>query len=279
VEALLLPLDKYRAVANFRVLALLFTPILTLLLRLTRLQDLAPLPLCHHVVHPLPNTILHPKRQRPKLGRNEPRRLRRGHMLAPPRQHRLDDLLSHRLRVLRLAVEALEQRGARVARAHEHGADFGRFVVCYELSSETFVEGKSRGFGRRIIHHSRCGGVARQGGEGDDHAVVVLNHVRQELLGEVVVRKGIDLEGKADVLLGRLQDRLSSCDARIVDEDRGVAEFGADLGRGGRYRRRRGEVAVEVADGWRCCRMLIALLPSQVWRDGGECDIPSYVNF
>jgi hypothetical protein len=43
------------------------------------------------------------------------------------------------------------------------------------------------------------------------------DHVGQELLGEIVVREGIDFESEVDVLLGALEDGLAACDAGVVD--------------------------------------------------------------
>lgn len=59
--------------------------------------------------------------------------------------------------------------------------------------------------------------------------MVLGDHVWKELLSEIVVRKGVDLEGKVDVLFGAIEDRLAACDSCVVDEDGGVTDGGANL--------------------------------------------------
>lgn len=118
-----------------------------------------------------------------------------------------------------------------------------------ELGGESLVEGDGGGFGRGVVDHARGGQPACETGDGDDHAMVVLDHMWEELLGEVVVGEGVDLEGQVDVLLGAVEDCAAARDTRVVDEDGGVAERGADLSGGGFDRGGRGEIAVEVADG------------------------------
>jgi hypothetical protein len=225
-------------------------PTLLLLLLHTRLRNLSPLPIPHHIIHALTHAILHPKRQTPQSRRNNPRRLRQRHMLTLSRKHRLDNLVRHRFGEQELGIEALEERGARVALAHEHGAHFGRFVVRDEFGAETLVEGHGGGLGSCVVDHGGRGDVACQTGDGDDHAVVVGDHVWQELLGEVVVREGVDLEGQVDVELCGFEDRLAAHDTRVVDQHGGVAHGGADLGGGGGDGFGGGEVALEVADRW-----------------------------
>jgi hypothetical protein len=57
--------------------------------------------------------------------------------------------------------------------------------------------------------------------------------VGEKLLREVVVGKGVDLEGKVDILLSGIQNGLASRDTGIIDQDCGVAERCADFGGGG----------------------------------------------
>jgi hypothetical protein len=82
--------------------------------------------------------------------------------------------------------------------------------------------------------------------------VVVGDHTREELLRQVVVAEGIDLERQVDVLLGRLEDGLAPCNSSVVYEDRGVSECGADGGGGRGDGLGRGEIALEEADGRWC---------------------------
>jgi hypothetical protein len=82
--------------------------------------------------------------------------------------------------------------------------------------------------------------------------VVVGDHVRKELLREVVVRECVDLEGEVDVFLGAFEDGLAAYNTGIVDQDSGVAERRADLTCSGGDGFGRREIAVEVADGGGC---------------------------
>lgn len=173
-------------------------------------------------------------------------------MLALACQNRFNDLICHSLGVQRFTRKAFEKRSARVALAHKDSANLGGLVVCDELGGETFVEGDGSGFGGRIVDHGGGGEPACQTGDCDDHAVVVLDHVGQELLSEVVVCERVDFEGQVDVLLSAVEDCAAARDTGVVDEHGGVAERGADLRGGGSDGGGRGEIAVEVADGGGC---------------------------
>ena len=58
----------------------------------------------------------------------------------------------------------------------------------------------------------------------------------------------VDAEGQVEVALGGVEDGFAACDARVVDEDCGVAQGGADLAGGGFDGGGGGEVAVEEVD-------------------------------
>lgn len=241
--ARLLSVHKHRTILN---------SLLVPLLLLTRLHNLPALPPLHHVVHSLSGAILHPERETPHPRRDCPGQLRQQHVLTPTAEDRLHNFLSHRLGEQRLAIESLEELRARVALAHQHCADLGGVIVRDQLSGEALVEGHGGGFGGCVVDHGGCGDVAGERGNGDDHAVVVLDHVRQELLGEVVVGEGVDLEGQVEVFLGGVEDGLATGDAGIVDQDRGVAKRAADGGGSGADGRGGGQVALEEADRRRC---------------------------
>lgn len=176
-------------------------------------------------------------------------------MSTLPREHLLDRLLGHRLgmkqrvdpRILRSQV--LDQSRPRKALRDKHRADLGRIVARHELRTQSLVEGDRRRLARRVIDHVGRHGVPGLRGDGHDHAVVGLDHARQEFLGEPVVGQRVDFEHAAGLGRGCFQDGLTSEDAGVVDEDAGSAEDGADLGaylgdvRGG------GDVAFKVADG------------------------------
>lgn len=78
--------------------------------------------------------------------------------------------------------------------------------------------------------------------------MVVRDHMWEELLGEVVVREGIDLECEVDVLLRGIEDGFAAGDAGIIDQDGRIAERRTKGGCGGLYGGRGGEIAVEVAN-------------------------------
>jgi len=111
------------------------------------------------------------------------------------------------------------------------------------------VEREGGGFGGCVVDHRGRGEVAGYGGDGNDHAVVGGDHGGQELLRQIVVAEGVDLEGEVDVLLCRLEDRFAACDSSVVDQDRGVTECGADGRGGGGDGLGVGEIAFEEADG------------------------------
>ncbi len=83
--------------------------------------------------------------------------------------------------------------------------------------------------GSSIVDHVRDCHPRGDRSHGDDHAVVVLAHVRKELLHHPVMRKGVDVEGEADVPLRRVEG-LADDDAGVVDQDGGVADLGPDFG-------------------------------------------------
>jgi hypothetical protein len=59
--------------------------------------------------------------------------------------------------------------------------------------------------------------------------MVLLNHARQELAHHEEMRDGVDLEGLTDLGLWFLENRAIVADARVVDENCGIAMLCADL--------------------------------------------------
>lgn len=135
-----------------------------------------------------------------------------------------------------------------VALVDDHGADLVCAVAGREFGGQALVEGVGGGLGGGVVDHARDGDPGGHGCDGDDHAVVVLAHVGEELLGGPVVGEGVDVEGEADVALGGVEDRLADDDAGVVDEDGGVADLGADFGRHRGDGLGGGDVALEVVD-------------------------------
>ena len=66
------------------------------------------------------------------------------------------------------------------------------------------------------------------------------------------MRERVDAEGEVEVALCGVEDGFAARDARVVDEDCGAADGGADLGGGGGDGGRGGEVAGEEVDVGRC---------------------------
>jgi hypothetical protein len=78
--------------------------------------------------------------------------------------------------------------------------------------------------------------------------MVVLDHRREELVGEPVVGESVDFESKSNILLGRVEHVLAACDAGVVDEDGWVSYFGTDLLGDFLDRVGRGDVALVIAN-------------------------------
>lgn len=110
------------------------------------------------------------------------------------------------------------------------------------------MEAQRRSLGGGVIHHLWHGEVRRDRGDSDDHPVVAGDEAGKELLGEDVVRDGVDVKCEPDVLLCSLEDGLSASDAGVQDEDSGVADCAADLSSDGGDGGRVGDVAFEVVD-------------------------------
>lgn len=70
----------------------------------------------------------------------------------------------------------------------------------------------------------------------------------EELVREQVVRDCVDVEGEADVLLGRVEDGLAARDAGVEDKDGWVADGFADLSSDGGEGGGGGDVTFEVVD-------------------------------
>ena len=84
------------------------------------------------------------------------------------------------------------------------------------------------------------------------------------------MRERVDAEGEVEVALCGVEDGFAARDARVVDEDCGAADGGADLGGGGGDGGRGGEVAGEEVDVGRCWDAALALFAREEWRGRGE---------
>lgn len=211
------------------------------------------MPLRHDRNTIVPRPPLEPMRESPQVSQHvsEPRHDELARVTA---QDLVDDTLGNSVHLQRRHHKrrrvsvALEERGLGVPLVDNHRAHLGRVVQGSQLRAEPLVEAHRRRLSSSVIHHPRHGDERRDRRDGDDHAVVAGDQAGQELLGQDVVRDGVDVEGEADVLLGALEDGLSACDTGVEDEDGGVADGAADLsgdrGDGGRV----GDVALEVVD-------------------------------
>ena len=90
------------------------------------------------------------------------------------------------------------------------------------------MESYRRGFGACVVDQLWGDDVAGHGGDGDDHAVVLGDHVREEFFDEAEVGEDVDVEGFLDGGFGGVEDCHGGGDAGVVDEDGGVGEGGAD---------------------------------------------------
>ena len=88
------------------------------------------------------------------------------------------------------------------------------------------MKSQRRGLGGCIIDQARGCDVRGQTRDGDHHAVVPLDHLRDEFLREPVVRDGVHVEGQAHIALAGVEDRLPARDAGVVDEHRGGSSVG-----------------------------------------------------
>lgn len=177
-------------------------------------------------------------------------------MLTPSSKHSLHNLLGYRLRIEgivdeRIAFfEALEQCRPGVALAYQYRPYLGRVVYRRELSAQTLVECEGGRLRRSVVDHARSSDIGSDTGNGNHHAVVFGNHIREELLNEKIMADGINEERKFDVCFCAVEDRLAASNTCIVDEDGRITE-GALNGIACSYDFRSGcKIAFEVMDCW-----------------------------
>jgi hypothetical protein len=104
------------------------------------------------------------------------------------------------------------------------------------------VESKRTGLGAAVLDHISQTDEAGHTGNGDDMPVVLFNHARHEFAHHKEVRDRVYFECLPDLGLWLLQNRAVMANARIVDENRGIAELGPDLLRDFGNAGRRGNV-------------------------------------
>lgn len=78
--------------------------------------------------------------------------------------------------------------------------------------------------------------------------MVLCNHIGEKFANELVVAHGVDLEGKTEIIIRRLEDILSPSESSIVYKDGRISNRGFDFG----ARRANGiwirQIAVEIVD-------------------------------
>lgn len=98
-----------------------------------------------------------------------------------------------------------------------------------QLLVQHLVEGQCTRLGARVICHLTQRHEARHTGHCDYMAVVVFDHVWQELPDSPEMRHSVNFEGQADLSLGLIKNRAIVSHTSVVDNDGGFALVGADL--------------------------------------------------
>ena len=96
---------------------------------------------------------------------------------------------------------------------------------------QTFVQREHARFRCAVVGQTCRSEVACHAGEGEDVALLLLEHGREELLDQRPVAEQIHAEDLLEPLFRCVQDRVSRCDAGIVDQDGGRSDVFADRGR------------------------------------------------
>lgn len=97
-----------------------------------------------------------------------------------------------------------------------------------EFLRQTLVESQRGGLGTAVVDNLPWSDETGQTSDGDDVAVVLLDHVRHEFLDGPEVGDGVDFKGATDVGFGLVQNRPSTPEPGIVDENGRMAMFLAD---------------------------------------------------
>jgi len=92
-----------------------------------------------------------------------------------------------------------------------------------QLLGEALVESECSGLGTTIGGQLANGGEAGNTRDSDDVAMILLDHSGHELFHRPVVRKRVDLQGEANMFLGRIQNSFAESNASVVDQNGRVA--------------------------------------------------------
>ena len=107
--------------------------------------------------------------------------------------------------------------------------NLGCLVPQAQLLAQPLVECECARLGTAVLHHVSETNETSHGGDRDYMAMVLCDHAWQELAHHQEMRDGINLEGLPDLGLWLLKDCAVVANARIVDENRGVALGCSDL--------------------------------------------------
>lgn len=90
------------------------------------------------------------------------------------------------------------------------------------------MEGEHAGLGRGVAGARRHGDEAGHAGDGDDVAVVLRDHVRQERLRHPEVRRQVDPHRPLQRRIALVQNQLPAPDPRVVDHHARHTDFRAN---------------------------------------------------
>ena len=146
-----------------------------------------------------------------------------------------------------------DQRGLRPHRVHDRGLDAApvrtvaeaeflvqtwgsmRVSICMwedEMGEgeRTFVQGEHARFGCAVVGQTCRSKVACHASEGENVALLLLEHSGEELLDQRPVAEQIHAEDLLEPLFRCVQDRVTRCDAGIIDQDGGHTNIFTDCG-------------------------------------------------
>ncbi|KAL8852623.1 MAG: hypothetical protein Q9221_002503 [Calogaya cf. arnoldii] len=149
--------------------------------------------------------------------------LRNKYHTAAAAHNLLVDLLSDSLGVVpgkqesRRVVDALGQASAYPARTNTDSPYFGGIVAHVQLGSQPFMQGDGRGLGARIRNYVWGRSASGYRRDGDDGAMVAVNHCRDKLSDQAEMGDDIDLEDLGDGILGGIEKRKTGARSCIID--------------------------------------------------------------
>ena len=95
-------------------------------------------------------------------------------------------------------------------------------VPVLQLLAQSLVECQRTRLGAAVINHLTQGHETGHTGNGDNMAVVLLDHSRQKLAHRQEMRQCVDLERLPDLRLWLVEDRAIIANTGIVHQDSGI---------------------------------------------------------